>query len=141
MDMRLRSRVDTVKNRIEVALKTHEYSQKQTPELRHRLYTMGCWITAGHEVIRVEEIGNQYLSNIYRFLYRYAEKKCAENSAWYASCAGPQGEMAQYCFEQECERVWNADPMDYMLEHPFTEHLLREMRSRGMMEDQDDVER
>ena len=141
MDMKLRSRVATVKNKIEVAIKAHEYSQRQTPELRYRLYRMGCWITAGHEVIQVEKIGNLHLSNIYHFLYRHAEKKCAATSAWYASCAGPQGEMAQYCFDQECERVWDASPMDYMLEHPFTEHLLREMRSRGMMEDQVDVER
>ena len=117
---------------IKVALKIYEYKLKKAAGLRNELYKMGCWVTANHSVIPVEDLSDRHLMNIYRFMYRHAERKHSETISFYASTPGPRGEMAQVAFDQECDWVFDSDPMDYMMRHPFASYLLNEIEKRGL---------
>ena len=115
--------------------KLKEYIIRKAAEVRLQLYRDGYWVTKENKVIHVKDIEDGHLLNIHRWLYRHYRKVQLDNSAFYAATPGPRGEMAQYYFEQECDRIWDMTPWDYMKRHPFVPHLMRELEKRGLLEE------
>ena len=83
--------------------------------------TEATWTTRDGRVLRIVDMSDNHLINTIRMLRRKYVAKLATTVAWYATCTGPQGDMASVAFDQEFDRLaeddWRsvADPMFWQL--------------------------
>ena len=72
------------------------------------------WTTKDGRKVRICDMEDDHLINTVRMLQRNGEARRINNSVYYATCMGPNGEMAQLAFEQECDQMWDATFESYV---------------------------
>lgn len=102
---------------------------KEVP--RHiQLEELGIWTTKDGREISVSDMGDSHLINTIAMLQRNAEVERIQTSVFYATCVGPQGEMAQDCFDHECDDVWDSTFENYV--PPIYSKMIEEATKREL---------
>lgn len=108
------------------------------------------WTTRDKKRILVRDLGDRHLTNILKWLKRYADRKVSATVSFYLHCPEPQGDMAQLSFDSEFD-YWACDQrgedgvhelekiFNFCADHPAWETLATEAEKR-MVETADDEE-
>lgn len=88
------------------------------------------WTMRDGTKIRIKDMGDGHLVNTIRMLKRYGALVKRHTEMIYLCGPTPQGDMAEYAFNQEFDRVMDADPEEFAPD--ILEDLCAEADRRGL---------
>ena len=88
------------------------------------------WTTRDGRRIRICDMSDEHLLNVVKLLQRFAEATRITTVNLYVNTPGPQGDMAQYLFEQEFDAVLDSTYEDYLPE--IFDNIELEVKRRGL---------
>lgn len=88
------------------------------------------WTTKDSSKLRICDMSDEHLLNTIRMLQRFGETQRINATVFYTTCLGPQGEMAQDCFNQEFDTVLESTFEDYVPE--IYRNLVEDAERRGL---------
>ena len=86
------------------------------------------WTTKTGNKIRICDMSDSHLDNTIKMLERGAKARHGSLLNFYTFGPMPQGEMAQDCFDQEFDRLLEAEWTDFL--HPLYDNLIQEQQRR-----------